>query len=184
LLYVNVAGVGARGKASSGKVVQGSELAGEAIDKVDETWGLSRTLGFGLDKPVEETRAESKVAGSDGKARSEAESAEEGEITHTRGVEGVGQAVNQFTLQPSCAGAAVGGISGSERGVGGTELAGEVVVYGEKPVQQSDMGKEREVEKNLGEVARADTVEEWGELETLEIQPLAIMGAGEHQSEA
>jgi hypothetical protein len=84
----------------------------------------------------------------------------------------------------NCVGDAVGGISGFERVVGGTELASEVVVYVEKPVQQIDIGKEREAGQNLGEVARADTVEELGELGMLEIQPLAIMGAGEHQSEA
>jgi hypothetical protein len=45
------------------------------------------------------------------------------------------------------------------------------------------LGKEKEPDKNYGEIVRADTVKEWGEPETLEIQPLAIMGAGEQQTQ-
>jgi hypothetical protein len=120
------------------------------------------------------------VAESGGVAGSVAVGAEEGEISTIRGGEGVGQALNQATLPSNCAGVAPGGISGSKKGVGETDFVGEVVMYIEKPVQQIDMGKERETYNNLGEVVRADTVEEWGEPKTLEIQPLAIMGAGEH----
>jgi hypothetical protein len=72
------------------------------------------------------------------------------------------------------------GIAGSERLVGGIESAGEVVVFVENSVQQIDMGTEREADNKLGEIVRADTVVEQGE----EIQPLAIMGAGECQTEA
>jgi hypothetical protein len=81
-------------------------------------------------------------------------------------------------------GDAAGGISGSEGLVGGIEHAGEMVVYVENSVQQTDMGTEREADKNLGEIVRADTVEEQGESEMLEIQPLAIMGAKECQTVA
>ena len=64
--------------------------------------------------------------------------------------------------------------------VSGTKCASEVVVYAEKSVQQLVLGKEKEPDKNYGEVVRVDTVKEWGEPETLEIQPLAIIGVGEH----
>ncbi|KAE8009281.1 hypothetical protein FH972_005728 [Carpinus fangiana] len=135
-------------------------------------------------KVVEGTRGGLEVVGSGGRDGTEAESAEEGEVRLTRGVEGLGQLEGQITPPWHCADDAAGGILGSEIVVGGTERAGEVVVYAEKPVQQIGMGKEREAGKNLGEVARAETVEEWGESKTLEIQPLAIMRAGEHQTEA
>jgi hypothetical protein len=179
-----VAGDAAGGSSSSGNAGDSSEHAGEATDKVDETCGISRRFGCGIDKPVEELRAELEAADSDGMAGSEAESAGEGEKSHISNVEGVGQAINQFTVQPSCVGVAVGGSSGAETGVGETEILGGMVVYGETPVQQNDMGKEREADQNFGVVERDDIVEEWGEPETLEIQPLAIMGIGDHQSEA
>jgi hypothetical protein len=48
---------------------------GEVTDKANETRGHSQTHNFGLDEPVEETRVGSEVAGSSGKAESEADSA-------------------------------------------------------------------------------------------------------------
>ncbi|KAE8037991.1 hypothetical protein FH972_010539 [Carpinus fangiana] len=125
------AGDDAGGSSSSGNAGNSSEHADEATDKVDETCGLSRRFGSGIDRPVEELRAELEAADSDGMAGSEADSAGEGEKSLTSSVEGVGQAVNQFTVQPICVGIAVGGLSGAETGVGETECLGEMVVYEE-----------------------------------------------------
>lgn len=158
--YITIAGVDAEGKMSSGKAVGGTESSGEVTDKANETGGQSRTQNFGLDKAVEETRGGSEVVGSGGSDGIEAESAEDGEIRLTRGVEGLGQPEDQITPPWHCADDAAGGISGPETMVGGTERAGEVVVYTKKPVQQIDKGKEGEASKNLGEVARANTTEE------------------------
>jgi hypothetical protein len=165
---------------TTGFDIGGTGTIGEITDKAEETGGYSLTYNVGLDKPAKEKMIEWEVAGFGEKGGREPDSAEEGETSQTRGVEGVGQAEDQITLPLSYAGDADGGIAGSERLVGGTESAGEVVVFVENSVQQIDMGTEREADNKLGEIVRADTVVEQGE----EIQPLAIMGAGECQTEA
>jgi hypothetical protein len=147
----------------------------------------------GLGQPEEQTTPprhcaddflESKVAGTGEKGGRETDSAEEGEIKQTRGVDGVGQAVDQITLPLCYAGDVAGGIPGSESLGGGIEHYGEVVVFVENPVQQYDMETERETDKNIGEIVRADTEVEQGEPEMLEIQPLAVMGADKCQTDA
>jgi hypothetical protein len=97
---------------------------GEVTDKAEETGGYLRTHNLGLDKPVKVMRAESEVGCSCGKAGSEADSAEEGEIRQTRG-----QAVDQITLPLKYASDATKGISGSENVVGGIELAVEESIF-------------------------------------------------------
>jgi hypothetical protein len=164
--------------------IGGTGIMGEVTDNTEETVGYSLTHKVGLDKLVKETRLESKVAGTGEKGGRETDSAEEGEIKQTGGVDGVGQAVDQITLPLCYAGDVAGGIPGSESLGGGIEHYGEVVVFVENPVQQYDMETERETDKNIGEIVRADTEVEQGESEMLEIQPLAVMGADECQTDA
>jgi hypothetical protein len=164
--------------------IGGTEIMGEVTDNTEETMGYSLTHKVGLDQLVKETRLESKVADTGEKGGRETDNAEEGEIKQTGGVDGVGQAVDQITLPLCYAGDVAGGIPGSESLGGGIEHYGEVVVFVKNPVQQYDMETERETDKNIGEIVRADTEVEQGESEMLEIQPLAVMGADECQTDA
>jgi hypothetical protein len=181
--YADAAGVEDGGKASCGRDVGDTESSGEVTDVADATEGQPRTQNCGLNKAGKETIAGMEVTGSGGMDGTETESAEEGESRLTRGEKGLGQPEEQTTPPRHCADDAAGGKSESDTVVGGTECGGEVVVYDEESVQQLVLGKEKEPDKNYGEIVRADTVKEWGEPETLDIQPLAIMGAGKQQTQ-
>jgi hypothetical protein len=128
---------------------------------------------------VEEEIEGSETADSSRQAEGKADRAEDGKIVHIEGVEGVGKFVDKVTPPLNLVRDADEGPSGA---VGGTESADELVLFVEKPVEQIDMGKERDTDKKHGAVERVVTTNEMGEPETLEIQPSAIMGAGKHHS--
>jgi hypothetical protein len=165
------------GEKGANTVVNEAEMAESEKETTGADIGDPGTLGEVIDKAEENVE-------SGEKGGSEADSAEEGEIRLTRGVEGVGQAMDQITLPLSYEGDIAGGISGSEGLEDGIEHAGEMVVYVENSDQQPDRETEREAAKILGDIVKADTVEEQGEPEMLEIQPLAILGAKDCQTEA
>jgi hypothetical protein len=164
------------GEESANTVVNDTELA----ESEEKTTGAdirnTGRLGEVTDKAKETVET-------DEKGGSEADSAEERKIRLIRDVEGVGQVVDQIMLPLYYAGDVAGGISGSERLVGGIEHVGEMVVYVENSDRQPDTGTGRDADINFGEIMRVDTVEEQGKTEMLEIKPLAIMGAKDCQTE-
>jgi hypothetical protein len=169
-----IAGDEAGSFSSLGDAGDGTELAGDATDKVEKDEGSPRTHNIMEYKVTEKASVELEGAGFVVGAEGEANSADGGKQNQFEDAEGVGQVMEQVTQSVHGSGDVAGDASESDSAGRDTEPAGEIVMF----IGKSDMGKEELADTNRGEIYQL------GEPETLEIQPLAIMGAGEHRPES
>lgn len=170
---------------------QSREVPG--TEHADEKGAHSRDTNTGFFMGLEAATGGMAVAGQGGQDEKVAEMAEEGRADHTGAIECMGQLMGQETQELELVGGIARESQATDKEEGGPETNSEAVLVMEKLLEQSndggveEMGEERETEQCMGEgdgdkemVERAGILEEIGVggTEMLDIQPLAILGAG------